>query len=69
MLCAVMIFTTVTTLLRHLARAQKQKNNLRSQDLRNSGKETVVSKTRNGVTGNDVTRNRVTVVFPFMFFL
>ena len=28
----------------------------------------VVSKTRNGVTGNGVTRNRVTGFFPFFFF-
>ena len=34
MLCAAMIFTTVTTLLRHLARAQKRKTNLRSHDLK-----------------------------------
>ena len=40
MLCAAMIFTTVTTLLRHLARAQKRKTNLRSHNLKNIGKET-----------------------------
>ena len=37
MLCAAMTFTTVTTFLRHLARDQKQKTNLRSRDLRNIG--------------------------------
>ena len=44
MLCAAMIFTTVTTLLRHLARAQKRKTNLRSHDLKNIGKETSIYK-------------------------
>ena len=39
MLCAAMIFLTVTTLLRHLARAHKRKTNLRSHDLKNIGKE------------------------------
>ena len=42
MLCAAMIFTTVTTLLRHLARAQKRNTNLRSHDLKNIGKETSI---------------------------
>lgn len=44
MLCAAMIFTTVTTLLRHLARSQKLKTNLRSHDLKNIGKETSIYK-------------------------
>ena len=44
MLCAAMIFTTVTTLLRHLALAQKRKTNLRSHDLKNIGKETSIYK-------------------------
>ena len=44
MLCAAMIFTTITTLLRHLARAQKRKTNLRSHDLKNIGKETSIYK-------------------------
>ena len=40
MLCDVMIFATVTKLLRHLAHAQKRKANLWSHDLKNIGKET-----------------------------
>ena len=44
MLCAAMKFTTVTTRLRHLARAQKRKTNLRSHDLKNIGKETGIYK-------------------------
>ena len=44
MLCAAMIFTTVTTLLRHHARAQKRKTNLRSHDLKKIGKETSIYK-------------------------
>ena len=42
MLCAAMIFTTVTALLRHLACAQKRKTNLQSHDLKNIGKETSI---------------------------
>ena len=44
MLCDVMIFTTVTPLLRHLGRPQKRKTNLRSHDLKNIGKETSIDK-------------------------
>ena len=50
MLCAVMIFTAVTTLLRHLAGAQKRKTNLRLHDLKNIGKETSIYKSE----GNSV---------------
>ena len=39
MLCPAMIFTTATTLLRNLARAQKGKTNLRSHDSKNIGKK------------------------------
>ena len=44
MLCTAMIFMTVTTVLRHLARAQKRKTNLRSHDLKNIGKDTIINK-------------------------
>ena len=45
MLCAAMIFTTVTTLLRATpSRSQKLKTNLRSHDLKNIGKETCIYK-------------------------
>ena len=44
LICPAMIFTTVTTLLGDLARAQKRKTNLRSHDLKNIGKETSIYK-------------------------
>ena len=50
MLCAAMIFMTVTTLLRHLARAQKRKTNLRSHDLKNIGKETIIYKSEGSLS-------------------
>ena len=50
MLCAAMIFMTVTTLLRHLARAQKRKKNLQSHDLKNIGKETIIYKSEGSLS-------------------